>query len=136
KLAALRHAGCSILLAVDAPGRGSVLVVALPDDHELPAAIPTHSAVHLIARGGGVDPEFIAVVRAVAVEPLGVDSPTAAVLGNAGPGDDKLVGTDHRHRRVDLIARRVGVDLNLPALRDAAGIVALGAHSRVRADTR
>ncbi len=53
---------------------------------------------------------------------MGVNSPAAAVLVVAAPGDDKVAAVVHGDAGKALLIGRGGVDGDLPRLSDAAGI--------------
>src|SRR6185503_477492 len=58
ELAAQRRARAGEPLGVDPPIEEAVLVVALPDDHEIAGGIRRDSGVPLVRGGVGVDPEL------------------------------------------------------------------------------
>src|SRR5207249_11345187 len=104
-----------VLLRVYPPA-AAILTVALPANCEIAGRIHHHAGIHLIAGRGRVGPELTALRQSQGVVALGVDTPAAAVLTVAGPGDDKLADRIHGHRGISLVARRGGVDAELPAL--------------------
>ena len=88
----------------------------------------------------GVDLEFTAERVAVGVIALGVDAVgDGLILVEALPGDDEVAGGIHRHGGNCLMARHMGVDLELPSHGVAVGVIALGvdaeAGGRILAET-
>src|SRR5205823_3062856 len=83
-----RGAGGAVAAGVDAVA-GAVLPVALPGDHEIPAAVHRQRRLGLAERGDLVDEELAAQRGAGAAVAAGVDAVVAAVLVDTVPGDDE-----------------------------------------------
>ncbi|CAH0356432.1 hypothetical protein AQB9606_04710 [Aquabacterium sp. CECT 9606] len=130
ELRTLGHATGVVALGIDAITR-AILRIARPGNDEVAAVIHADLATLLDVRVGRVDLELGALGHATGVVTLGIDTIVVAILAIAGPGDDEARGV-HRDGGIELVGRRVGVDAELAALSDTAGVVAL----RVDAVTR
>src|SRR3990172_397074 len=96
-----------------------VLALAVPNDDEVPNGVRSRGWEPLDARGVGVDLELASLGEAVGVEALAEDPPGAPVLAVALPNDDEVPVRVGGHRGVALVARGVGVDLEVAPLGEA-----------------
>src|SRR5262249_11430035 len=110
----------------------SVLQTARPGDDEVAAGVDGDAVHPLIIRGGGVDAELGAELRAGRIEALGIPAVTAAVGPGIAPGDHEAAGV-HGDHRLPLGAAGGRVHLDFAALGHARGVVALGPNSGVGA---
>src|SRR5439155_669952 len=110
----------------------AVLEVALPDDDEVARRVRSDGGERLRIVRLRVDPELGALRYPAAAEALPEDAKavTGALLV-AVPHHGEVARRVGRHRGITLRARRVGVHLELGALRGAAAAVALAEDAKV-----
>jgi hypothetical protein len=137
KLAAGGGAVRSETLPVDAGAAGvrAGRAIAVPDDDAAAVRPHRHRRGILIARGVGVDLDLDAHRQSVGSESPQLDAGggrVRAARAEAGPRDHETTFAVHRHRRVDLGVRGVGVDLEFAADRGAVRGVALTLDAEAR----
>src|SRR5207245_7969102 len=101
----------------------AVLLVALPAHDEVAGSVRCHRGPELDIRRVGVDLELGAKGSAGRVEALAEDAGAAAVL-IARPSDHEPPAGVERDRGISLVARGVGVDLEVRTESRAAGVEA------------
>ncbi|NGX61229.1 MAG: hypothetical protein K940chlam9_00712 [Chlamydiae bacterium] len=99
------------------------MVIAFPSDDKAPIIEGCYAWVPLVACRVGVDLELYPTFHSAASIPLPVDAIEASILAKALPSDDKAPIIEGSYAWGVLVARRVGVDLELyPIFHSAASI--------------
>ena len=111
----------------------AVLALAGPGDGEIAGRVPGNCREVLVSRRGSVYQKLAADGRTRSAESLGIYPVAAPVLGQTGPGDQKVTIVVHGNRRKGLRVGRRRIDLERIALGRAGTVEALGKHSQAAA---
>ena len=109
----------------------TILTAGLPGDDKAAVQQGRNIWLCLLTRGVAVGLELITVRAAIGVEALAVDAVARAILTAGFPGNDEAAVGKVGNRRVVLIVVRIGIDLELGAIRIAVGIEALAVNTVV-----
>ncbi|NGX62494.1 MAG: hypothetical protein K940chlam9_01993 [Chlamydiae bacterium] len=116
------HAAAIIPLPVDAI-EIPILAIAGPSDDKATIIEGRRAWVPLVACRVGVDLELYPTFHSAASIPLPVDTMGISILAIAVPSDDKATIIEGCHAWIPLVARGIGVDLELyPIFHSAASI--------------
>ena len=109
----------------------TILTAGLPGDDKAAVQQGRNIRLCLLTRGVAVGLELITVRAAIGVEALAIDAVARAILTAGFPGNDEAAVGEVGNRRVVLVVARIGVDLELGAIRIAVGIEALAVNTVV-----
>ena len=107
----------------------TILAAGLPSDDKAAVEQGRNIRLCLLTRGVGVGLELITVRAAIGVEALAVDAVARAILTAGFPGNDEAAVGEVGNRWVILVVARMGIDLELGAIRIAVGIEALAVNT-------